>query len=180
MLRIISGKYRNRKIEQPALEISRPTMDKVKESIFSSIQFKIVDKTFLDLFSGSGSMAIEAISRGASNVTLLELNNVAFNIIKKNISSLQIDNINAIKKDSLLFLQNTSETFDFIFIDAPYADYALLNDSLKLIAQRNILNEDGEIIVETNKVSEVIIPKGLRVFKSKRYGKVDILYITHE
>ncbi|TDV23065.1 16S rRNA (guanine966-N2)-methyltransferase [Mycoplasmopsis mustelae] len=181
MLRIISGSLRNRKILQPDLKITRPTTDKVREAVFSSLQFKIVGKNFLDLFSGSGAIAIEAFSRGAKKVVAVEKNREAFHIVKTNLDTLNISNqIEAIHSDALVFLTKNQSKFDFIYLDTPYLDYQLMNDVLALIMQQKILNDDGEIIVETNKITEVKVPLGFKIYKTKRYGKVDILYLCYE
>ncbi|MGZ9755565.1 16S rRNA (guanine(966)-N(2))-methyltransferase RsmD [Mycoplasma sp. 394] len=179
MLRIISGLYRSRKISQPDLKDTRPTTDKVREAVFASLQFKIENKSFLDLFSGSGAIAIEALSRGALKVYAVEKNIKVFRVLQENLQSLKIDTINAVASDALNFLQGNTMKFDFIYLDAPYLDYKLLNDTLQLISQAKTLNIDGEIIIETNKVSEVVIPDDFIVYKSKRYGKVDILYLAY-
>nr|WP_318033586.1 16S rRNA (guanine(966)-N(2))-methyltransferase RsmD [Mycoplasmopsis edwardii] len=180
MLRIISGKYRNLKIEEPNLKITRPTTDKVREAIFSSLQFKIVDKKVLDLFAGSGALSIEAISRGASSATAIEKNREVFNVLSKNVAYINDSNLKILNNDALVFLEKTSEQFDFIFIDAPYHEYELVNTTLKTIAEKDLLIEDGEIIVETNNVKSIIIPSGLRTFKEKRYGRIDVLYICKD
>nr|WP_281170792.1 16S rRNA (guanine(966)-N(2))-methyltransferase RsmD [Mycoplasma leonicaptivi] len=179
MLRIIAGKYRNRNIYEPDLKITRPTTNKIREAVFSSLQFKVYDKSFLDLFAGSGAMSIEASSREAKRVTAIEKNREVFKILTQNIKSLNVDNINYFQKDAIIFLENTSETYDFIYLDPPYEEYDLLNKCLEIIALKKLLNNDGEIIVETNKVNNIKIPEKLRVYKQKRYGKVDILYIVH-
>ncbi|AKF40944.1 DNA methylase [Mycoplasmopsis canis] len=180
MLRIISGIYRNRKIQEPDLKITRPTTDKVREAIFSSLQFKIQGKKVLDLFSGSGALSIEAVSRGASDAYSIEKNREVFKVLSKNISSLNITNINTINIDALAFLDKTSDCFDFIFIDAPYNEYELVNQSLDKIFNKNMLLEDGEIILETNDPSKIIIPSGFKIYKEKRYGRIDVLYICKD
>ncbi|QKT05485.1 16S rRNA (guanine(966)-N(2))-methyltransferase RsmD [Mycoplasma sp. OR1901] len=180
MLRIISGIYRNRLIQEPDLKTTRPTTNKVREAIFSSLQFKIVDKNVLDLFSGSGALSIEAISRGASKATAIEKNREAFKILSSNIHSLKISNIRALNIDAKDYLNKSSETFDFILLDAPYDQYQLVNEILEKIDQKSLLNSGGEIILETNKVSEIIVPENFRIFKQKRYGRIDILYICYK
>ncbi|WP_322900765.1 16S rRNA (guanine(966)-N(2))-methyltransferase RsmD [Mycoplasmopsis felis] len=181
MLRIISGIYRSRKIMEPDLKITRPTTDKVREAIFSSLQFKINDKSCLDLFSGSGAMSIESISRGAKISYAIEKNKNIYDTLVSNITSLNIkEKILTFNTDALLFLENNQKEFDFIFLDAPFNEYDLVNNTLLKIYNKQTLNQDGEIILETNNVSKIIIPDGLKIYKQKRYGKIDILYICYE
>ncbi|UWV81023.1 16S rRNA (guanine(966)-N(2))-methyltransferase RsmD [Mycoplasmopsis cynos] len=180
MLRIISGKYRNRKIQEPDLKITRPTTDKVREAIFSSLQFKIIGKKCLDLFAGSGALSIEAISRGAKATTAIEKNKEVYKIMLNNINSIKIEEINTLNTDALNFLKLNSKVFDFIFIDAPYHEYSLVNECLSLINVNGTLHSEGEIILETNSIKEIVIPSGLKVYKSKRYGRIDVLYIIKD
>lgn len=181
MLRIISGIYRSRKIMEPDLKITITTTDKVREAIFSSLQFKINDKSCLDLFSGSGAMSIESISRGAKISYAIEKNRNIYHTLVSNITSLNIkEKILTFNTDALLFLENNQKQFDFIFLDAPFNEYDLVNNTLLKIYNKQTLNQDGEIILETNNVSKIIIPDGLKIYKQKRYGKIDILYICYE
>lgn len=181
MLRIISGIYRSRKIMEPDLKITRPTTDKVREAIFSSLQFKINDKSCLDLFSGLGAMSIESISRGAKISYAIEKNRNIYHTLVSNITSLNIkEKILTFNTDALLFLENNQKQFYFIFLDAPFNEYDLVNNTLLKIYNKQTLNQDGEIILETNNVSKIIIPDGLKIYKQKRYGKIDILYICYE
>ena len=98
MLRVVGGKYKRRKLDQPSLEITRPTKDMVKEAMFSSLG-DLSNKSFLDCFGGSGAIGIEAYSRGATPVTIIENSLEAFKIIKTNLKNLNINDINVIYKD---------------------------------------------------------------------------------
>lgn len=177
MLRIIAGKYKFRKLKQPDQNTTRSTTDKVREAVFSSLQFKIIDKDCLDLFSGSGAWAIEAMSRDANSVQAIELDKKAFRIILENIASVGEQNIRALNMDALSYLVKTDRKFDFIFIDAPFKRFDLVNEALEIIVSRNILNDDGEIIIETDQKKEIVLPEHLKVFKEKRHGRIDLLYV---
>ncbi|WP_406617576.1 16S rRNA (guanine(966)-N(2))-methyltransferase RsmD [Mycoplasmopsis adleri] len=180
MLRIISGKYRHRQIDQPNTTNTRPTMDRVREAIFSSIHFQIEGKIVLDLFAGSGSFGIEAISNGAMKSVLVDNNGDAINTIKNNLSKLEIHNAEVFQKNAIDFLTNmTGREFNFIFVDPPYAEYDLLNQSLNLILQNGFLAKYGQIIVETDNPDKIILPKGLTYAKEKKYGQVYVLFIDH-
>ena len=180
MLRVISGKYRGRKLVEPFGENTRPTMDRIKEAIFSSIHFGLEGTIVLDLFSGSGSMAIESVSRGAMKAFAIDNDKNAMKAIKENIETLEINNIKELKSDSISFLKSMSGTkFDYIFVDPPYEKTELYNNSLNEIAKGKMLKELGNIIVETNSPRDIVIPNGLTIQKEKKYGKTTILYIAN-
>ena len=180
MLRVISGKYRGRKLIEPSGENTRPTMDRIKESIFSSIHFGLENAIILDLFSGSGSLAIEAVSRGAMKAFAIDNDKFAIKAIKKNIENLEIKNVKELKIDAISFLKSMSGAkFNYIFIDPPYKNNELYNNSLIEIAKGKMLKELGNIILETNSPREIRIPNKLTIQKEKKYGKTTILYIAN-
>ena len=180
MLRVISGKYRGRQLEQPAFSISRPTSDRTKEAVFSMIQFDLENSIVLDLFSGSGALSIEAVSRGAMKAFSIESNGDAIKVMNNNIKKLEINNINVIKADVLSHLKRLSGTkFDFIFMDPPYLNIELYNETLELINELNILKNSGLIIMETSKPREIKIPEGLVIQKQKKYGKAHIVVMAN-
>lgn len=179
MLRVIGGKHGGRKLDQPDLKITRPTTDRAKEAVFSMIQFKVEGSIFLDLFSGSGSIAIEAASRGAMKVIAVEKNPAAISTIKSNLELLNISNVSVIKSDVNNYLSAASGTkFDFIFMDPPYDDNHY-NSALELIKESDILKDTGWLIIETSKPKEIIIPKGFVLVKDKKYGKSSILVLSN-
>lgn len=180
MLRVIGGKFGGRKLEQPSLNITRPTTDRAKEAVFSMIQFKVEGSIFLDLFSGSGSIAIEAASRNAMKVIAIENNQNAVKVIKENIEKLCINNIHVVRYDVLDYLRSSKGMkFDFIFMDPPYDVDDLYNESLELIKKNDILKANGWIIIETSSPQKIIIPKGFILIKDKKYGKSSILVLSN-
>ncbi|MBZ4195143.1 16S rRNA (guanine(966)-N(2))-methyltransferase RsmD [Mycoplasma tauri] len=180
MIRIISGKYRHCQIEQPDNKNTRPTMDRVREAIFSSLRMNLEGKIVLDLFSGSGAMAIEAISNYASKAIAIEKNKLVYQTILKNIKKLNISNIETFNMDSISFLTTKiNRVFDYIFVDPPYKEYDLLNECLYLISKNNFLDKYGYIIVECDNPTMIKIPKGFMIQKEKKYGKVYVLYLSH-
>ncbi|WP_406616165.1 16S rRNA (guanine(966)-N(2))-methyltransferase RsmD [Mycoplasmopsis hyopharyngis] len=180
MLRVISGKYRHRKLEQPPLEITRPTTDKNKEAIFNSIRMYLPGTVVLDLCCGSGSLSIEALSNGACKAIGVEKNHISQQVILKNIQSLNIENFELAKTDVLTFLATKAKSmkFDFIFFDAPFKDYDLINDTLKSIANIKCLTRNGLLIMETNDLTKVNIPEEFSTYRYKQYGKSHILWLT--
>ena len=166
-MRIISGKYKGRKIEGFNIEGTRPTMDRVKESLFGSIQNYIKDSVVLDLFAGSGSLGIEALSNGAKLCDFSDNSKEAINVLNKNLKD--IDNSYVIKsdyKDALNILEEKNMEFDIIFLDPPYK-LNLINDSIKRILEYNLLNKDGILVCEYETEN---IDCDLELIKEKRYG----------
>ena len=180
MLRVISGKYRGRLLSQPNKEKCRPTTDRVKEAIFSMIQFKLENAIVLDLFSGSGSLGIESISRKATKVFCIEKNAKSVEVIQKNIENLAIDNLKIINDDVLKHLDRmTNMKFDIIFLDPPYKEINLYNKTLKLISELRLLKETGFIIVECLNDKDLQIPNNFVIQKRKKYGLTHILLLSN-
>lgn len=151
MIRVVGGKFKRRVLEQPDSSITRPTKDIAKEGLFSSLG-DINNKSFLDLFSGSGAISIEAYSRGASPVYLNEKNRDALKVINSNLDKLGITDIKVLNKDykdALAYLSSKQITFDIIFLDPPYK--MIIDESfINAILLYNILNKDGIIVAETD------------------------------
>ncbi|AAT28042.1 16S rRNA (guanine(966)-N(2))-methyltransferase RsmD [[Mycoplasma] mobile] len=179
MLRIISGKFKNHFVESPPLEIVRPSTEKVREAIFDMIQFDIEQAIVADLFAGSGIFSFEFISRGAMKVFSIEKNYKIFNLIKKNIEKFKVNNIDAINTDALNFISHANgKKFDFIFMDAPYDNYDLVNEIIAKIFKEDLLNPEGRIIVETNDKNKIIVPQPGMITKEKKYGKTFVLFLN--
>ena len=150
-MRIIAGEAKNRIIKTRKGFDTRPTLESVKESLFSIITPYIEGSVFLDLFSGSGSISLEAISRGAKRAVMIEKDGEALKYIIKNIDNLAFsDRCRAYKNDvirAIEILGRKNEKFDIIFMDPPYQDN-VTKKVLKAIDKANILVEDGLIICE--------------------------------
>lgn len=176
MLRIRGGKYLHRVIEQPDMSITRPTKDSAKEGIFNSLG-SLLGLSFLDLFSGSGQMAIEAISRGAEKVVANDINRSAYNIIQGNLKKLGINEIktyNLDYKNCLKKLSENNEKFDIVFLDPPYkmiVDENFINELLSY----NIMNEDFRIVIETDYELDEELFNSFSVKKLK-YGR-SLMYV---
>ena len=172
-MRIISGKYKGKKLLGFNIDGTRPTMDRVKESLFGMIQNYVKNSIVLDLFSGSGSLGLEAISNGAKKAYLVDNSSEAITTIKKNISNMD-DDINILKQDykeALLKFKNENIKFDIIFLDPPYK-LNLINDCLKLILEYNLLSIRGIIVCEYDK--ENFINNDLNIIKEKKYSDKNI------
>jgi 16S rRNA (guanine966-N2)-methyltransferase len=150
-LRIISGKWKSRKIVFPATtESLRPTSDRIKENLFNWLQNEIRLSTCLDLFSGSGSLGIESLSRGASQCTFIEKDNNAYNRIKKTLSLLDVKNANIYKSDAFQHIKKSSQKYDFIFLDPPFGKNILIK-ILTSIKESNVIKPETKIYIEAEK-----------------------------
>ncbi len=166
ILRVISGKYKGKKLFGFDIDGTRPTMDRVKESLFGMIQNNIKDSVCLDLFAGSGSLGIEALSNGASKCYFVEKHNEIYNVLKSNLVS--ISDYELIKKDykdALNSLVNIK--FDIIFLDPPYK-MCLINGILDFIYDNDLLNANGIIVCEYE--NELVHSDKFEEIKTKRYG----------
>lgn len=154
MIRISGGKHRSRKLLTPDTSLTKPTMDKVREGVFSALSFDISNKKILDLFAGSGSYGFEAISRGASHVTFVDKQMEAINIIKANAESLKETNIKTVKDDVINFLENCDDKFDIVFFDPPYK-LEIYEKVLEMLNKGKILNKNAIIVAESEKEIQI-------------------------
>ena len=176
-MRIISGKYRGRPLVSFEGKDVRPTIDRVKESIFNVIQFGIKDSYFVDLFSGTGSIGIEAISRGAKEVILSDNAQSSINIIKQNLKGIEGE-YKLLNRDYRETLNSLSHKVDYIFVDAPYA-LDCINNIVDIVKNRDLLSDDGYIIYEHDDEKRYKLPQEFFVEKVKTFGKVQVDYIKH-
>ena len=179
-MRVISGKYKGRNLKGFDINGTRPTMDRVKESMFSMINLHIKDSIILDLFSGSASLAIEALSNGAKEAYLVDNNIIAINTIKENINNLNIDNVYIYKSDSIKKLYefiNDGKVFDIIFLDPPYSAN-LLEDILTIINSNiNLLSNNGLIVCETTKDIDYNLYNNLKIYKERKYSDKKVVIL---
>ena len=172
-MRVITGIARGRRLKEPSGMETRPTADRVKEGIFSSIQFEVEGRKVLDLFGGTGQMGIEALSRGATHCTFVDLQKQAVAIIRENVNSTGFaDQSTVIQGDALAFLSRCREKFDLIFLDPPY-DSGLLEKAMELITTIDIVSENGIIVCENGSNSGwPVVAEPYRMQKEYRYGKI--------
>lgn len=171
-MRVISGTARGTKLKTPEGMLTRPTSDRVKEAVFSVVQFDLPGSRFLDLFGGSGQMAIEALSRGADSAVIVDGRKEACRLIQENLRLTRLQGqAQVVQSDYLTYLDRCQETFDLIFLDPPYAE-VFLENALKRISEIDILSDRGIIICErpADKLVNLEIP-GLQRGKDYRYGK---------
>ena len=178
-MRIVAGKFKGLKLTTFDEDNVRPTLDKVREAIFSKIQFDIKGAKFLDLFGGTGAVSLEAVSRGADMVCTVDVDNRSVKIIKENFAKakavpnlLVMNYLDAIQKLNVL-----NKKFDFIFLDPPFkTNYGPL--AILEIIKTNILAEDGMIIYEHLKEDKPFdLSQGYEIVDNKNYGTVQVTYI---
>ena len=183
-MRIISGTMRGTKLFTLEGLNTRPTLDRVKEALFSKINYELDDTTILDLFAGSGALALESLSRGAKKAVICDSSRDAIKIIKQNIEKTKTNDktvlLNLDYKKALAKLQEEKIKFDFVFLDPPYqTDFA--EDAAKIIIESDMLNENGTIILETDDKDRIISnldTKLIKIKDLKRYGRVYLLFLN--
>ncbi len=177
-MRVIAGKVRGLRLTAPRGEDTRPTLDRVKEAVFSMILPYIMDAKVLDLFSGSGALGIESLSRGALSAVFVDNHVDAIECIRTNVNSAKFSDMSVIvQKDSIGFLKDNNESFDIIFLDPPYLKN-MYTQALENILQSNALSQDGIIVLEyDHTVVKLSIPDGLSIEKDKKYGRVGVMVL---
>lgn len=186
-MRIIGGKMRGTKLYTlDGYDTTRPTLDRVKESLFNIISANLIDSNVLDLFSGSGALGLEAISRGAKSAYLCDESIKAIRIINQNIEKTKSKNYTKViqkRNDiALEYFISINEKFDIVFLDPPY-ETKLASESANYIIENNLLNEDGIIIIETDnfeKVTSEIDTKKVDIYDIRRYGRVYLIFLKRK
>ncbi len=182
-MRIISGKARGTKLYTLDSNITRPTLDRVKESVFNIIQNNIIESVFVDLFSGSGAIGLEAASRGAKKVILCEKDKNAANIIKKNIEKTHLnENTILYNMNYEKMIEELNEKIDIIYIDPPYKT-DLAYESLKKMIELELITNDTLIIVETDEEERIIKQMNeleIEIINKRKYGRVYLIFIKRK
>jgi len=183
--RIISGDFRGRKFNFPEVEGLRPTSGKIRETLFNWLQFDIVNKTILDPFAGSGALSLEAISRGAKEVYVIENDIKVYEKLKSNFKILDSSQYTIIKEDALVHLAKPSNhSFDLVFLDPPFANNLLLRTIEKLLSN-HFINTQSQIYIEseykiTREYLSSIINYDFKINKQKKSGNVHYCLISLE
>jgi len=174
-MRVITGSARGTRLIAPKGMDTRPTMDQVKEGLFSAIQFEIEGRRALDLFAGSGQLGIEALSRGAAGAVFVDAQKEACDVIRRNLEKTKFsDRAGVVQSDYASYLSGCRQKFDLVFLDPPYAENFLEN-SLKIISEIDILSESGIIICERPNEKQLSAGfSGLVRFRDYRYGKTAV------
>jgi 16S rRNA (guanine(966)-N(2))-methyltransferase RsmD len=181
-MRIVGGKHRSRILSTSDGKGTRPTMDKVREALYDRLGTWVIGKTVLDLFAGSGSVALEGISRGMSYAVLVDGSADAIAIIEKNVGMLKEEAVCKILRmeatQALRYLKNKDQCFDLIYLDPPYGKVDMAK-VLRLIDQYGLLNEDGYIVIET--LDEEELPDSAFILEKKMtYGFTALHYLRRK
>ena len=177
-MRVITGTARGRRLKEPVGNDIRPTTDQVKEAIFNICQFDIEGRRVLDLFGGTGQLGIEAKSRGAAQVDIIDAARDSVRLIKENVKNTELD-IRVLQVDALAYIRSCGE-YDLIFVDPPY-DGGLAEKAVEMIKEFDILSKGGIIICETR--SDTVLPELEQPYVKRReyrYGKVKLTTYTKE
>lgn len=173
-MRIISGKYRGKKLLSPKDDRVRPTTDMVKENVFNLLTRDIIDSSFLDLFAGSGAIGIEAISRGAKRVVFVDKDRESMEYVRRNLALIS-ENAEMMTTNYLAAITKLKgNKFDIIYVDAPY-DMHIIDDVLTAVRANEILSDNGLVIYES--LAKTNQKSGLTDYelaKSRKYGSVII------
>lgn len=175
-MRIVGGKLKGRTLASFSGKEVRPTSDQTRESLFNILQFKIADKSFLDLFCGTGAVGIEAYSRGARRVVLNDASKESVKLAKSNLVKLGVGEIEVFNYDALRFLETATEKFDYVFIDAPYA----LGVGERAVQKAaDVLAPLGEIIYEHEKPLTGSFD-GLVISDERKYGRARLTFFKKD
>ncbi len=184
-MRIISGKLKNKKIFLPTNKTTRPLKDIVRESIFNIIEHsnlierKILNSSVLDLYSGSGSFGLECLSRGASKVLFCENYSPAFEVLKKNIVYLDLNNQIELSNEKVLKfikrLKINERKYDIIFMDPPYKQSEII-ELLNSIFEKKILKQNSLLILHRNKKTKDEFPSNFQILEERTYGSSKIYF----
>jgi len=187
MMRIISGKARGTKLKTLEGMNTRPTLERVKEALFSMIQFDIPNACVLDLFAGSGQLALEALSRGASSADLVDKSPEAARVIKENIQKTHFEALATLsQRDFKMFLSSAKKKYSLVFLDPPYANEMMM-PALRSLVANNLLSDEAVIVCEISaddkKSEEAVIAfceNGFSVRKNNVYAKSRIIILDRE
>lgn len=169
-MRIIAGKAGGLKLKSLKGRDVRPTLDRVKESMFNIIAFYLPGAEVLDLFAGFGSLGIEALSRGADRADFVEIKRSHLKVVEENLKKAKLFEQAAVyNQDVYLYLKKCSRKYDLIFMDPPY-EKDMTAEAVKLIVDNNLLNEGGLIVTEKSANEKVDDFSKLSIIKNKSYG----------
>ena len=174
-MRVITGSARGRRLKELEGYETRPTTDRVKEGVFSALQFDIEGRHVLDLFAGTGQMGIECLSRGAASAVFVDRRRDAAALVRENLALTGLlDRARVIQGQALEVLERSGEKFDLVFLDPPY-ESGLLEEALARLTGFDILNPHGIIVAEhpADRVLPPLAPP-CRVHRTYRYGKIGL------
>lgn len=174
-MRIIAGEFKGRKLTAPPDYNVRPTAEKVREAVFSMIQMHVEDAVVVDLFAGTGSLGLEALSRGAKRAYFVDKDRRSISLVRENVKACGMEDYSVIMcSDYALGLANLHDRADIVFLDPPYKA-GLMLDCLRRLAESDVLPEGGIVVAEHGR--EELLPEKIRsleLVKDRKYGKVRV------
>ena len=171
-MRIIAGSRKGHRIDAPKGRATRPTSERVRENVFNLVAPWLEDAAVLDLFAGTGAMGIEALSRGAARAVFVESQQDACRMIEHNLDKLRLTGAEVSCRDVGRFLGSDTRTYDLVFCDPPYEEYAALEPALARYIPRLLADDDALLVLETSAKTEPQLPLEQRT--SRRYGAARI------
>ncbi len=169
-LRIIGGEWRSRKLEFPTADGLRPTSGMIRETLFNWLQHKVIGANILDMFSGSGALGFEALSRGAASVTMVEKDRKAAEQLKANAQLLQTTKAWVINSDALSWAARCGDSFDIVFLDPPFA--ADIAPGCLEVCKSGLVKSEGLVYLEISRLQKLQVPEEFEILKSKTSGNV--------
>lgn len=181
-MRIIAGEAKGRRLFAPEGTDTRPTTDRVRESLFGILTPRLAEANVLDLFAGTGALSLEAVSRGASGAVLCDKADKAVKVILRNVESAGFsDRIGVLRCDWTQAVRRLKgRKFDIVFLDPPYRELHLYGEAAALLKQEGLLNEDAVIVMEHLTRDEPPLPEGFRVYDRRRYGDTSVDLVREE
>ncbi|MEJ1297753.1 MAG: 16S rRNA (guanine(966)-N(2))-methyltransferase RsmD [Candidatus Sedimenticola sp. (ex Thyasira tokunagai)] len=171
-VRIIGGEHRGRRLSFPDQQGLRPTTDRIRETLFNWLQPCFPGAVCLDLFAGSGVLGVEAASRGASRVTMVEKSGEVTKVLRENLELLRIDSVELVQGDAIDWLENPGQSYEVVFLDPPFAD-DLLTGACRLLNENGWLKPGARIYLERDiHGSEPQLPENWVELKKKQAGQV--------
>jgi 16S rRNA (guanine966-N2)-methyltransferase len=183
-MRIIAGSARGRKLLSPVGMGTRPTLDRIKEAIFNIIQNRTRGAVAVDMFSGTGSLGLEAVSRGASKCYLIDMGDTTFKMLQQNVDNLKFnDKCICLKGDTYKYMQQFAKdkiVFDLIFIDPPYAK-DMIPPAIDIIGVNNLLKKDGLIVCKIDSSEEIFQGDSIiHLTGLRKYGNTTVLFYEYK
>ena len=182
-MRIVAGKAKGRRLKVPVGRDVRPTTDRVREALFSTLGPRVIDAQVLDLFAGSGALGLEALSRGASGAVFVERSRKTAGFVRANIAAAGFDGVSQLfMRDAMAALRSlrgSGKRFDLVFLDPPY-DTDLLGQALEVLLEGGLLNPRATIVAEHRRAKIIECPEDLRQIVRKQYGDTVLTLFEYE
>lgn len=172
-MRIISGEKRGLKLITPEGEHTRPTEDRVKENVFNILGQSFYDTEVLDIFSGTGQMGIEFLSRGAAKLTCIENDKKTLKVLKQNLTKAKYS-AKIMEKDAISALKELNTQYDFIYMDPPYDNNTLYEEAVKIIFENRLLKSQGILTIEERTGDNHDFSEFFELIKVKKYGSTTV------